>query len=169
MRSIRFLASVRVLAFIGCALLLLGVTSCDKGLAPPPASSRSTLLGKVSFKGTWPQVDSTWALAIALVPDAPPFTPSTLISGVLSGAVKYLPLKYHTRDTTFLFEIDTGTYHYLGIAQQFGPDLFADLKVVGFAHNRQDSALSFTFGPGAELTADIIVNWDSLPRQPFVQ
>lgn len=160
--------SIRLLALTICATLLFGLAACDKGLAPPPASTRSTLSGKITFKGTWPAVDSTWLIAIALIPEPPPFASSTLISGVLSGAVKYIELKYHSRDTNYLFEIDSGTYHYLGVAQQYNTDLFTDLRVVGFAHDRQDSALKFTFGPGADHQADIIVNWDSLPRQPFI-
>lgn len=160
--------TARTLQILYVLLVLALISGCDKGLTPPIASTRATVHGAVRFKGNWPLVDSNWIIAVALVPEHEPFKDSDLIKGVLAGTIVTQTLHFHSKDTTYKFDLDPKPYYYLGIAQQFGTNLFKDFKVVGFAHDAKDSALAFDLKQGSDITADILVNWDSLPRQPFL-
>jgi hypothetical protein len=148
--------------------LLFIATGCDKGLAPP--LPKPSLSGKVRFLSEWPPKDSMRLMALALSSDPPPFAADQLIKNLLNG--RLLPViasfGYGLSDTSFYYELDTGTYYYLGVAQQFGPDPNKDWRVVGFAHDANDSALTFRVGPHDAFKDLLIdVRFDSLPRQPF--
>jgi len=139
--------------------------SCDKGLSPPSSTSIS---GTVHFIGT--PKDSVKILAVVLVEPPPPYATSSIISGLNTTIFPYTLSTTTFHDTSYSYTVipDT-TYHYLGIAQNFG-DLFKDWKVVAFIHDGKDSAVSFMLKPGEQRTGvDISVNFDSLPRQPFIK
>lgn len=111
-------------------------------------------------------------MALALSSEPPPFAADQLIKNLLNG--RLLPVissfGYGIKDTSFYYELDTGTYYYLGVAQQFGPDPNKDWQVVGFAHDENDSARTFHIGPHDRYTDLIIdVRFDSLPKQPFIK
>lgn len=152
--------------------LLFIATGCDKGLAPPPP--QPSIEGKVRFLSEWPHKDSLGnrflVLALAKVP--PPYAAPQLLAGVFDGTVlTVIPtFNYGTRDTNFYFELDTGTYYYLGVAQQFGGDVNKDWRVLGFAHDELDSARVFHIGVNDHFKDILIdVRFDSLPRQPFIK
>jgi hypothetical protein len=154
-----------------CLLALL-TSACDKGLSPPPP--KPSISGTVHFRSAWPHKDSLadrlMVLALSTVP--PPYTAPQLIQGVFNGSVFAVMqnFSYGTVDTNFHFELDTGTYYYLGVAQQFGPDFNKDWRVLGFAHDEQDSAIVFRIKENDHVeNIHIDVRFDSLPRQPFVQ
>lgn len=64
--------------------------------------------------------------------------------------------------------IPDATYHYIGVAQNFG-DLFKDWKVVAFVHDAKDSATTFTLKAGEQRRGvDLVVRFDTLIRQPFI-
>jgi hypothetical protein len=111
-------------------------------------------------------------MVLALSTEPPPYTAPQLIQGVFNGNV-FAVLKgfnYGTIDTNFYLELDTGTYYYLGVAQQFGPDFNKDWRVLGFAHDELDSAIVYKIGENDHINKiHIDVRFDSLPRQPFVQ
>lgn len=153
-------------------LCLLIVAGCDKGLSPPPP--KPSIAGKVRFLSEWPHKDSLGnrflALALAKVP--PPYAASQLFAGVFDGTILSVltSFNYGTVDTSFYFEVDPGTYYYLGVAQQFGPVLATDWRVLGFAHDEKDSAIVFNISDGDRIKDIFIdVRFDSLPRQPFVK
>lgn len=110
-------------------------------------------------------------MALALVMPPPPYTGTQIISGFGQSVLPVISeFSYGTTDTTFSYEVDTGTYNYLGVAQQFGPNFATDWRVLGFAHDEQDSATVFRITEGMTIKDIIIdVRFDSLPRQPFVR
>lgn len=109
------------------------------------------------------------ALALAKVP--PPYTGTQLLAGFGTTILPVITsFVYGTLDTSFYFELDTGNYYYLGVAQQFGPDFTKDWQILGFAHDEFDSARVFNIGPNDHIKDILIdVRFDSLPRQPFVK
>ena len=153
-------------------LILVSVMSegCDKGLMPP-LPGKPFIAGKITFAGHWPPPDSVKHLVLVLVPGDPPYKVSNLISEVLSDSILSILLNYRNSDTSFRFNslVLGRHYGYLGIAQQFGDSILHDWRSVGFWHDNHDSALSFTAVMGDSATnADIHVNFDSLPWQPFI-
>lgn len=141
------------------------ISSCDKGLMPPPP--KPTISGQVQFRGTWPRKDSVTLLALALISFPGPYKPTDLIGG-LNTTVIPIALSYRSGDTTYRYEVDRARYYYLGVAQNYG-NIFTDWRVVGFAHDERDSALTFDLSEGVSIdSVDIVVNFDSLPRQPFI-
>lgn len=148
--------------------LLFIASGCDKGLSPPPP--QPSIAGKVRFLSEWPHKDSVRLMALALSSEPPPFAADQLITNLLNGKLLTVvyPFRYGITDTNFYYELDTGMYYYLGVAQQFGPDPNKDWRVVGFAHDANDSALTFHVGPG-DIFEDFLIDvrFDSLPRQPF--
>lgn len=149
------------------SLLLFFFCACDKGLAPPPPSP--TISGSIHFIGT--PKDSVQALLVVLIEARPPYVASYLLAGAAAGTIKASSLSTTTfHDTTYSLTVSPDTtYHYLGVAQKYGYDLTKDWHAVGFAHDGKDSALTFIFKPGEQRSGvDLIVNFDSLPRQPFI-
>ncbi|MDP4221334.1 MAG: hypothetical protein Q8916_02960 [Bacteroidota bacterium] len=153
---------MKKLAFL---LLTFFILSCDKGLAPPGVTSIS---GTVHFIGT--PKDSVKILAIVLVQPPPLYTDSILINGLNTTVLPFLLSPDPLRDTSFTIGVKPDTvYHYLGIAQNYG-NLFTDWKVIAFAHDEKDSALTFTLRSGERRSGvDLVVRFDSLPRQPFIK
>ena len=139
-----------------------------RGLSPPPLSGISTLSGNIHFIGT--PKDSVQILLVVLVEAKPPFLASYLLAGAVNGSILATTLSTTFHDTAYSITVmpDT-TYHYLAVAQKYGYDINKDWHAVGFAHDANDSSLSFTLKPGEQRTgADLVVNFDSLPRQPFI-
>jgi len=148
-------------------LSLFFLLSCDKGLAPLPQSQLASISGKVHYTGT--PKDSVKILAIVLVQPISPYPPSILIAGFNTTFLTFLLSSTSLTDTSYSISVKPDTvYHYLGVAQNFG-DVFKDWKVVAFMHDDKDSATYFKLNPGEQRTGvDITVNFDSLPRQPFI-
>lgn len=169
--SLIIIIGLKRFLFPGFVVGLCIVASCDKGLAPPPAAVVTSISGRVSFSGTWPRRDSVRALELVLVQPSAPFADSTLIQGLNTTVIPLVALNYNSSDTAYRYiGIKPDTYHYLGVAQLFDTNVFRDWRVVGFAHDANDSARAFVLHAGDAITgADVHVNWDSLPRQPFLK
>jgi hypothetical protein len=151
--------------------LLCMMNSCDGGLEPPPANQLATLSGVVHFSKPWPPKDSVNIIALVLVQDPPPFTVASLLAGY-GKTVLPITLNYLSSDTAFSYTVAPAIYHYLGVAQNYNGALTAidtAWKVVGFSHDALDSARSFNLVGGTNISGvDVYVNFDTLPRQPFV-
>ena len=161
MRTI--LAAFLIMAFVVCE-------GCDKGLMPS-LPGKPFIAGKITFAGHWPPPDSVKHLVLVLVPGDPPYRVSSLISEVFSDSILSILLNYENSDTSFRFNnlVPGRHYGYLGIAQQYGDSIQRDWRSIGFWHDIRDSALSFTAITGDSApNADIHVNFDSLPWQPFI-
>jgi hypothetical protein len=149
------------------SILSFFLLSCDKGLAPLPPEQIAEISGNVHFIGI--PSDSVKALAVVLVLPPAPYATSTIINGINTTVFPYVLSSKTFHDTSYSFIVTPNTYHYLGVAQNFG-DLFKDWRVVGFVHDEKDSAISFTLKPGEHRdSVDIIVHFDSIPRQPFIK
>jgi hypothetical protein len=142
--------------------------SCDKGLAPLPPEQIAEISGSVHFIGL-PR-DSVKILAVVIAQPQPPYATNAIIAGLNTTILANTLSTTTFHDTTYSFTVrpDT-TYHYLGVAQNFG-DLFKDWRILAFIHDDQDSAVSFTLRPGEHRSGvDLIVRFDSIPRQPFIK
>jgi hypothetical protein len=116
-------------------LLFSAVISCDGGLAPPErAEGPPYLTGLITYRN-WPPADSIVDLRLVLFVNYPP---GDIVQEVLSGrAVVHPPLG----DTSLVpFFVDSlrygltapaGTYAYVVVAQQFGPNIRQDWRAVG--------------------------------------
>jgi hypothetical protein len=158
------------LRYLPVLLALIFGASCDKGLAPPPPETRSTINGRVTFHGAFPPCDSSHILAVVLSQDPEPFTPVQIINGLNKTFFPFTLDSCSFRDTNYVITVKPGTYRYLGVAQFFGTDLSKDWRVVGYAHTDEDSAMIFNMMPNDTIrNIELWVRFDSLPRQPFVQ
>jgi len=155
---------------VGFFILSLFLLACDKGLAPLPPEQIAEISGAVRFIGVPPAGDSVKILAVVLVQPPTPYAQSQIISDLNKTIFAY-PLSTITfHDTSYSFTVkpDT-TYHYIGVAQNFG-NFLTDWRVVAFIHDTKDSAVSFTLKPGEHRdSVDLIVRFDSIPRQPFIK
>ena len=133
---------------------------------PPGVTSIS---GKVHFVNS--PTDSVNIFAVVVVQPTAPFSAATLIAGYGIYVLPFTLSNNSFRDTNYSINVKPdSTYHYLGIAQNYGYNLLADWRVVAFAHDDKDSAQSFTLKPGEQRTGvDLTVRVDSLPRQPFIK
>lgn len=149
-----------------CLFILLG---CDKGLSPPP--QKPSISGQVRFLSPWPHKDSVGLLALALVSVPPPYTGAQLLGGLGKTVLPVISeFGYGLTDTAFYYEMDPGTYYYLGVARHVGADPLGGWSVVGFAHDEEDSAIIFDLSMGERAENILIdVRFDSLPRQPLTE
>lgn len=115
--------------------------------------------------------DSVRVFAVVAVQPRSPFTASTLIAGLNTYVLPFVLSNTSFRDTIYSILVKPdSTYHYLGVAQNYGYRLLTDWRVVAFAHDEKDSAVSFTLKSGERRTGvDLTVRFDSLPRQPFIK
>lgn len=160
---------MRITSFISIACILF--LGCDRGLAPPPpALTKPVLSGTIHFSGTKPPCDSVKTLAVVISQNPAPFSVSDIINlyGVSIFVNIIQPCAF--KDTSYSFTLAPGTYKYLGVAQQYDTSLFNDWRIIGFAHDDQDSAQSFTLNYGDVVdSVDIRIRFDSTSRQPFIK
>jgi hypothetical protein len=128
----------RFFLFLACLLCTITVLSCDGGLAPP---SEATVPTSGSFSGTitfthWEVVDTLIDLRLVAFTV---FPPTDIIGDILAGrAVVYPPLgsseilaDMGADSIHYTFAVQAGTYPYVAVAHQFGPDVFNDWRPVG--------------------------------------
>jgi hypothetical protein len=119
--------------------LALLVPGCDKGLGPVGQQSTTELPG--SFSGVitfqnWGALDSLYDLRLVAFRR---FPPPDIIDEVLDGkAVVHPPLVTGgaltgrgTDSLSYKVSLAAGTYPYVVVALQFGPDLFNDWRPAG--------------------------------------
>lgn len=118
------------------ALALLGVVvSCDGGFAPPDREEGPPYItGLITYRN-WPPVDSIVDLRFVLFKN---FPPGDIVQEVLSGTAVVYPAIGDTSLVPFLvdslrygFSAPAGTYAYVVVAQQFGPNIISDWRAVG--------------------------------------
>ncbi len=151
-------------------VILLAFGGCDKGLAPPAPEQVTSLSGSVHFTGVFAPCDSVRILAVVLAQHPAPFSVGDLLAEYNKTIFIFqlAPCSFH--DTSFSFILKPGHYQYLGVAQNYGDSLFKDWRIVGFAHNELDSALTFNLQTGDHPSNIVLrVRFDSLPRQPFIR
>ncbi|MEK6571066.1 MAG: hypothetical protein AABZ61_06830 [Bacteroidota bacterium] len=155
---------------IGFALCILwAFSSCDHGLELPPPV-KPGFGGRIAYKGNWPPPDSIKLLAVVAFKH---FPPTNIVADVLSGeAVFDTTLKRKVEFQDYSFSTEPGTFEYIVVAQQYGPDIFSNWRVVGLYTDdpekiRPKSVVitKETFVP----TVNITVDFDHLPPQVLVK
>lgn len=150
--------------------LLVILLACDHGIAPKPA--QTGISGTIYYKN-WPPLEQILLLKLIIFED---FPPENIIDEVIGGRAIIYPENLPTSllldvdSSFFLIEMDTGTYDYVVVAQQYGPDLYNNWRAVGqYDTTPQDSIPTrLTVNQDEMLNnINIYVDFDSLPIQPF--
>jgi len=167
----KILKSVSVIIFILCLL-----PSCDHGISPSKIEeieTKSTGISGTIFYQNWPPQDSLLDLRLVIFKNYPP---ANIVGEVTSGEAIAYPdislgsLPFYEDSTEFEVNLDPRVYDYIVVAQQFGPAVFIDWRVVG----HYDTTMIDTIPSSIEVFSDsvireinIYVDFDSLPGQPF--
>lgn len=164
-----------LLLSIKVILILIFLMACDHGLQPVDKDTlmHSTISGTIYYKN-WSAVGTIEDLRLIVFPDYPP---GDIRTEVLSQRATVFPalgeagLPFPDIDSTeYMFEIKPGTYEYLVVAQRYGPDPFNDWRAVGqYDTLGGDQKPTTITVQGGELLdqLNIVVDFDSLPPQPF--
>ena len=157
-------------------LILFLLFSCDHGISPTKtekiSETKSTGISGTIFYQNWPQ-DSLFDLRLVIFKNYPP---ADIVGEVTSGEAVAYPdislssLPFYEDSTEFEVSLDPQVYEYIVVAQQFGPAVFFDWRVVG----QYDTTLNDTLPSSIEVFSDsmirdinVFVDFDSLPGQPF--
>ena len=153
--------------------LIIFIYECDHGLEPPtgPASNITGISGLISYSN-WPPADSLFELRLVVFKNYPP---TNIVAELLNQQAVVYPaladssLPYFTDTTSFILELTAGTYEYIVVAQQYGPDLYADWRVVGQYDKDLDPLPSSVTVKNGKLLENINVNvdFDNPPNQVF--
>lgn len=164
---------MRRLAYV-LPILVLIVTGCDKGLEPKQVSATTgTFAGLITFHN-WQVADSVYDMRLIAFRV---FPPTNILEEVLQGrAIVYPPLGStqlaRRGDDSMVYELTVapGTYPYVVIAQQYGPNILADWRPVG----QYDLDTNYTIPSPVQVTAgavtsgiDISVDFAHPPPPPF--
>lgn len=147
-------------------LLLAGLAGlgagCDHGLTPPAEPPVGTIRGLLTYRDarpTWPSRDSLQDLRFVAMRFVPQDTADLL---QLNRIVFSEPLdRYVAADTVVIDDVATGTFVYTGVAQKYGPDVFA-WRPVGLYE-----AQGGVFQVRAGETTDVAVYVDFRDVPPF--
>jgi len=150
-------------------LVLMYFVSCDQGLSPVSVSVPPSGISGFVYFSHWPPADSVVDLRLAALRNPPS---SNLINEVLQGKAKFTSSlsPYGADSIAYTLILTPGKYVYVGVAQQFGPNIEQDWRVVGVYH-----ALGESVNPDSVIVpADSIVNginvyvdFNNIPPQPL--
>lgn len=157
---------------------LLIFTSCNGGLEPNNTHSpigKTYLTGIITYKGgkaNWKFAqDSVVAIRVVAFKHYP--DSSGILKDILTGNAFFTP-------TSLAFNVDSSLYSieipelpveivYIGVAQQYGADLTKQQRVIGVYSITGDNTKpsSIIIERDKLNRADIIVDFENLPPQPF--
>ncbi len=157
----------RVTWFFFLATLAAG---CDQGLSPEMASVDPGFSGTLRVVSAFPPADSLRDLRVVAFKVYPP---KDIVFEVLSGrAIFSESLKADTAAISYIVQQPgiEGTYPYVVVARQYGPDVMNDWHVVGVYTKTNDPKKpdEIVIHPN-QVTRGIDINIDfyNLPPQPF--
>jgi hypothetical protein len=149
--------------------LLLALSACDHGLEPPPAT-KPGFGGRITYVGNWPPADSIYLLAVVAFKT---FPPTNILADILSGNAVYdTSLSRNVEFQDYQILTDPATFQYIVVAQQYGPDIFSQWRVIGtYSDNpSQGTPKSVVVSPETFVTSiDITVDFDHPPPQFFTK
>jgi hypothetical protein len=155
------------IGFILCFVLALA--ACDHGLEPPPAA-KPGFGGRITYKGTWPPADSLVRLAVVAFKHYPP---TNILNDVLSGDAVYdTALTRNVDLQEYRLFTEPVTFEYVVVAQQYGPDIFSNWRVIGVYSDDPSQATpkAVNVSPGTFVSdIDITVDFDHPPPQVLVK
>ena len=145
-------------------LCVLVIWSCDHGIDPQDWVEPG-FGGKINFIGAWPPLDSLQDLRLVVYKKYPPpnFFEFVKFSDKLS---------FNVDSYQYKLLIPPGTYEYIAIAQQYGPNIFLHWRAVGFFSAQSDKKLPGSINVQENTflnNVDITVDFDHLPVQPFLE
>lgn len=151
-------------------LLIVVLISCNEGLAPPPAISPSYIKGNLTYKGgksKWPPSDSVKDIRVVAFRNYPP---KDVVSEVTNGTAFFTDskLKFVDSDTfSIVIAKPPLDIQYLVVAQNYGTILqWHAIGVYSISgDNTKPTTINIT--PGKVYNADINIDFDNLPPQPF--
>lgn len=146
----------------GIFIVLLLLLSCEYGLEPPPPRPPfGAIRGYIQYQGIWPPADSLRDLrfvAMRIVPDD--------VSDFINlNNIDFTPQMLRTNveaDTFLLEQVPNGFYLYNGIAQMYGPNVFADWRPVGL-YTDNNGTIDLR---GDTVEIEILVDFNNLPPFP---
>jgi hypothetical protein len=141
-----------------CLLLVLLVSACDGGLAPPEGGGTGVIQGVVRYTGRWPSQDSLVDLRFV----AMRFIPKDTTDFLQLGNLVFTPTRLRdnvTTDTFVVPDAPTGNYLYSGVAQHYSTALFA-WRPLGLV------AGPFTVRAGETTRVTVDVDFSNLPPFP---
>jgi hypothetical protein len=145
--------------------LLWALSACDHGLEPPPAV-KPGFSGRITYVGNWPPADSIYLLAVVAFKT---FPPTNILADILSGNAVYdTSLSRNVESQDYQILTDPATFQYIVVAQQYGPDIFSQWRVIGVYSDNpsQGTPKSVVISPEMFVTGiDITVDFDHLPPQ----
>jgi hypothetical protein len=152
-------------------VFVIALTSCDKGLEPPPPILKSSLSGMITYvngKDKWPPADSVIDIRVVAFKSYPP---DDILGEITKGNAYYTAsLPMFTDTSSYEIEIPDPplTIKYLVVAQQYGS--FLDWRVIGVwtlsGDNTKPSTIDIKAGESYK-DLNINVDFDNLPPQPF--
>ena len=155
---------------IGIVLgLLWTLSACDHGLEPPP-EARPGFGGRITYVGNWPPADSIYLLAVVAFKS---FPPTNIVADILSGNAVYdTALARDVEWQDYQVFTDPAKFEYVVVAQQYGPDIFSQWRVIGVYSEDSSQTIPKTVSvsPGTFVSdIDIAVDFDHLPPQLIVK
>jgi hypothetical protein len=173
----RILMNQQLRQWVGVITVLfcLMISSCDDGIAPTVPESGGTIApygfkGIVDFKN-WPAPESIVDLRVVAFEKSPPVD---ILSEVLSRRAEFTDtLKPYGADsipyTLYLRSIPAGFVRYIVVAQQYGPNIQTDWRMLTFYNqdadtSRPDSLLIIADSVISGI--NLHVDFNSLPPQP---
>ena len=154
-------------------IAIIFLYECDHGLEPFSGSTSDItgISGLITYTN-WPPADSLFELRLVVFRNYPP---TNIVAELLNQRAIVYPaladssLPYFVDTTSFILELSEDTYEYIVVAQQYGPDLYADWRVVGQYDTDPDplpSSIRIKKGVLLE-NIDINVDFDNPPDQVF--
>jgi hypothetical protein len=144
------------------------IASCDFGLTP--VVQDPGFEGTIRIRSAWPPADSVQTFVVIAFRSYPP---GNILEEVLSGRALYSePLKKDTSVVHYRIQRADlmGSFSYVVVAQQYGPDIQANWKVVGVytttGDNTRPSPVDLAGGMYVK-GVDMDVDFYNLPPQPF--
>lgn len=145
---------------------------CDQGLAPQIQVQQTPpygISGTIHFRN-WPPPDSILDIRLAILQRYPV---QDIFNEILQGRARYTPtLAPYGADsltyTLIVAPLPTGVYPVVGVAEQFGPNIRTDWRVVGLYYIKGDTTTpgSVTIPPDS-IVPRIDVTVDFLHPPPF--
>ncbi len=148
--------------------LLVMLYACDHGIAPKPTQ---TGISGTIYYNNWPPLEQIIMLKLVVFRE---FPPENIIEEVTNRRAVFYPedlttsLPLDVDSTFFLVEMDTGSYQYIVVAQQYGT-LTQWLAVGQYDTTPLDPLPTEIMVYQDEILSNIniYVDFDSLPIQPF--
>ena len=110
---------------MGLTLLVISllVSGCDHGLAPPDIPPTGSIIGQVRYTGEWPGENDVRDLRFVAMRFVPTDTADFLQLNRMAISPR---LAYGVASDSFsLMDIETGTFFYSGVAQQFSENILS--------------------------------------------